>query len=172
MKYLFTPGPVPLPHEVASSGARPMIGHRSEEFSALLLRLQNRLRDLLKSSGPVVLFPSSGTGALQSLVENLLRPGDVVISVSCGQFGFRFREMASRMDCQIIPVDVPWGGAVAPEAVVEAVKAHPEARAILLTHNETSTGVINPIHAIASALPKERPLLLVDVVSSLGVAPC
>lgn len=172
MKYLFTPGPVPLPHEVANSGARPMIGHRSEEFSALLLRLQNRLRDLLKSSGPVVLFPSSGTGALQSLVENLLRPGDVVISVSCGQFGFRFREMASRMDCQIVPVDVPWGGAVAPEAVVEAVKAHPEARAILLTHNETSTGVINPIHAIASALPKERPLLLVDVVSSLGVAPC
>lgn len=64
------------------------------------------------------------------------------------------------------------GEAVAPEAIAEAVRVHPEARAILLTHNETSTGVINPIHSIASALPKERPLLLVDVVSSLGVTPC
>lgn len=172
MKYLFTPGPVPLPHEVANAGARPMIGHRSERFSALLLRLQNRLRDLLKSGGPVVLLPSSGTGALESLVENLLRPGDVVISTSCGQFGLRFREMASRMGCQIVPVDVPVGEAVTPEVVAEAVGAHPEAKAVLLTHNETSTGVINPIHAVASALPKERPLILVDVVSSLGVTPC
>lgn len=171
-KHLFTPGPVTPPAEVVRAGTIPLTSHREPDYSYLLLRLQNRLKDLLDADGPVVLLPSSGTGALETLAVNLFDGRDRVLSVSCGAFGDRFREIAARTGAQIIPVDVPMGRAVSPDLVREQIEANPGVTALLLTHNETSTGVTNDIGSILAALPEERPLVLVDAVSSLGAMPC
>ncbi|MGC9371945.1 MAG: pyridoxal-phosphate-dependent aminotransferase family protein [Thermovirgaceae bacterium] len=170
-KYLFTPGPVPLGAGVQAAMAEPVISHRSREFSVLLVRLQNRLRDLLRTSLSVPLVPGSGTGALEALAVNLIGPHSKVISFSCGVFGDRFREIAARRGARVIPFNIEPGRACFPDDVAKACRSFPDADALLLTHNETSTGVLNPIEEICRALPEPRPLILVDAVSSLGVVP-
>lgn len=170
-KYLFSPGPVPLDPAVQAANAGPVISHRSREFPALLLRLQNRLRDLLRTSGPVPVFPGSGTAALEALAVNFTGPGTTAISFSCGVFGERFREIVKRQGARIIPFDVDPGRACSPGDVAEACNRYPEADVLLLTHNETSTGVLNPLEEICRALPEERPFVMVDAVSSLGMVP-
>ena len=175
-KYLFTPGPVPVKPEVALSEAQPMISHRGADFHALFSGIQTKLGALLRSQGPVVVLPSSGTGALEALAANLTGPAGQkahVLSVSCGVFGDRFREIAARFGAEIVGVDIPLGEGVTPEIVQSALAQNPGTEALLLTQNETSTGVLNPIREIAAALPAEnRPLVLVDGVSSVGAMPC
>ena len=172
-KYLMTPGPVPVSTEVSLAGARELIGHRGSEFSALFGRIETKLSRLLRSEGRAVIFPSSGTGALESLAVNFTGPDTKVISVSCGFFGDRFREITALTGAEMINVDVAPGEGVKPETVADAVKANPGASVLLLTQNETSTGVFNRIDEITAALPKEnRPLVLVDGVSSVGAMPC
>ena len=171
-KFLCTPGPVPVPDMVAAAAARPLMSHREPDFGSLLGRLQNRLRDLLHVDGPVLLLPGSGTGALEGMLGGMLRPGMKVLSVSCGAFGDRFRDIALRMGGDVVSVDVPWGSSVSPERVREALQENGDVRLVLLTHNETSTGVTNPIWRIVRAMPEPRPLVLVDAVSSLGCMPC
>ncbi|MCF7935837.1 MAG: alanine--glyoxylate aminotransferase family protein [Synergistales bacterium] len=171
-RYLVTPGPVPVPQGGQEAGVRQPVSHREPAFSVLLARVVNRLRDLLDTSGPVVVLPSSGTGALEALVQNLIAPGERVLSVSCGAFGERFREIARRRGAEVVPLDIPWGRAVSPEEVRSALRNSGGVAAVLLTHNETSTGVVNPVEAIASVLPGKKPLLLVDSVSGLGAMPC
>jgi aspartate aminotransferase-like enzyme len=168
-----TPGPVPVSAEVSLTGARPLIGHRGSEFSALFAGIEKKLSRLLRSEGPVAIFPASGTGALESLAANFTGPDTKVISVSCGVFGDRFREITALTGARIVNVDVTPGEGVPPRVVADAVRANPDASAILLTQNETSTGVFNRIDEITAALPKEGgPLVLVDGVSSVGAMPC
>ncbi len=172
-EYLFTPGPVTTSPEVLLAGARPMMSHRGPRFSALLRRLQNRLRDLLDVDGPVLLLPGSGTGALELLSMNLVTPEDRVLSLSCGVFGERFREIVARRGATMAAVDVEPGRAVTVEGLRRALAEHPETTVLLLTHNETSTAVTNDIGALVASLPEEgRPLVLVDAVSSLGAMAC
>ena len=172
-RYLMTPGPVPVPEEVSIAGARPLIGHRGKEFSALFSGIEDKLSRLFRSGGRTVIFPSSGTGALESLAVNFTGPGTKVISVSCGVFGDRFREITSLTGAEIINVDVAPGEGVEPAVVADAVRSHPDASVLLLTQNETSTGVLNPIDRIIAALPRDKkPLVLVDGVSSVGAMPC
>ncbi len=170
-KYLFTPGPVPLAAGVQAAMVEPVTSHRDREFPALLLRLQNRLRDLLRTSDPVPFIPGSGTAALEALAVNLIEPGSKVLSFSCGIFGDRFREIARRRGAGVVPFNIEPGHACLPEEVAKACRSFPDADVLLLTHNETSTGVLNPIEEICSALPGQRPLILVDAVSSLGAVP-
>ncbi|HDQ92764.1 MAG TPA: alanine--glyoxylate aminotransferase family protein [Synergistetes bacterium] len=171
-KHLFTPGPVNVPHEVRMAGAAPMVSHRSESWSCIVEETHGRLKRLLETSEPVILIPGSGTGALEALAVNLISPGDEVISFSCGVFGERFREIASRTDAKIIPVDIARGQGFTGDDVTAALAEHPGAKAVLFTHNETSTGVVNPLEEMASAVPENGPLILVDAVSSLGAMPC
>lgn len=171
-QHLFTPGPVNIPHEVRQAGAAPMVSHRSEPWFRLLEEVNERLKRLLEVEEPLVLTPGSGTGALEALAVNLLSPGDDVISFSCGVFGERFREIASRTGAKVIPVDIPRGHGFTGEYVAEALAKNPGAKAVLFTHNETSTGVVNPLDEMASAVPEGGPLILVDAVSSLGAMPC
>ncbi len=170
--HLFTPGPVAVPHAVRFAGAAPLIGHRSEPYFTLLGEIQGRLRRLLGTERPVVLFPSSGTGALEALIVNLLAPGERVISVSCGAFGDRFREIAARWGVSIYAVDIPWGLAAGPEDVLRALNECPDASALLITHNETSTGVATDLAGCLATVPPDGPLVLVDAVSSLGAMAC
>jgi len=172
-KYLLTPGPVELPAEVLRAGAQPLIGHRCPAFSELFARIEKNLQELLRSEGPVIILPASGTGSLECMAVNFLEKGDKFISVSCGVFGNRFREIAERTGAEGIYVDVPFGEAAEPELVADAVKKNPGCKVLMLTHNETSTGVVNPIKDIIASLPEEnRPLVLVDGVSSVGAIEC
>lgn len=170
--HLFTPGPIAVPHAVRFAGAAPLIGHRSEPYFTLLGEIQGRLRRLLGTERPVVLLPSSGTGALEALIVNLLEPGERAISVSCGAFGDRFREIAARRGVSIHAVDIPWGLAAGPEDILRALNECPDASALLLTHNETSTGVAMDLAGCLAAVPPDGPLVLVDTVSSLGAMAC
>ncbi len=171
-KYLLTPGPVELPAEVLRAGARPLIGHRCPAFSQLFTGIENKLRELLKSEGPVIILPSSGTGALECMAVNFLEKGDKFISISCGVFGNRFREIALRTGVEGINIDVQFGDAVALAIAAEAVKNNPGCKVPMITQNETSTGVVNPIKEIIAAIPEKTPFILVDGVSSVGAMEC
>ncbi|MDR1471037.1 MAG: aminotransferase class V-fold PLP-dependent enzyme [Synergistaceae bacterium] len=172
-KYLMTPGPVPVSTEVSLKEARPLIAHRGREFSELFSGIEAKLSRLLKSGGKTVIFPASGTGALECLSTNFTGPDTKVISVSCGVFGDRFREITALTGAGIADVNVTPGEGVTPEVVARAVERNPDASVLLLTQNETSTGVFNHVDEIIAALPeKNRPLVLVDGVSSVGAMPC
>lgn len=172
-KYLLTPGPVELPEEVRGAGFKPLISHRCDEFSDLLMDIEAKLSMLFGSEAPVIILPSSGTGALEALAVNFLSAGSSFISVSCGTFGDRFREIALRTKATGYFLDIPQGYGASPELVAEFAAQHNDCDALLLTHNETSTGVVTPIKEIIAALPSaKKPLVLVDGVSSLGAVEC
>jgi aspartate aminotransferase-like enzyme len=172
-RYLMTPGPVPVSQEVSRSQARPLIAHRGSDFSELFLSIETKLGRLLKSAGRTVILPASGTGALECLAANFTGPDTKVLSVSSGVFGDRFREITALYGAEIVSVNIPYGEGVTPEAVARAFETAPGCSVLLLTQNETSTGVFNPIDKIIAALPKDkRPLVLVDGVSSVGAMPC
>lgn len=171
-RYLFTPGPVPVGVDSALASARPMISHRGADFHELFAGIQGKLTKLLRSEGGVAILPSSGTGALEALASNFARPGVRVLSVSCGVFGDRFREIAARTGADVRSIDIVPGEGASPDIVADAVRAK-RCDILLLTHNETSTGVLNPIREIISALPvDDKPLVFVDGVSSVGATPC
>lgn len=171
-KHLLTPGPVELPAEVSAASAKQLISHRCPDFSALFERIESKLSMLLKCDGPIAILPCSGTGALECLAVNFLGPKDKFISVSCGAFGARFREIAARTGAACVPVDVPFGEAADAELVAHVVMENPGCAALLLTQNETSTGVRNDIQKIIASLPQERPLVFIDGVSSVGAMEC
>lgn len=171
--HLFTPGPVPIPEEIYYSSMSQPVSHRNIMFFELMRRIQYKLSSLLKAEGPVIILPSSGTGALETLCSNHISEGDRILSVSCGVFGERFREIARRWGGQIIPLDFPYGEPVDPRKVLSVLKSEKDIKAILLTHNETSTGVVNPVKDIIAGIESSRkPMILVDAVSSLGAMPC
>jgi aspartate aminotransferase-like enzyme len=158
-----------------------MVNHRGREFAALITRVAERLKDFYATSNDVLILSASGTGGLEAAVVNTLSPGDKVLSVSIGSFGERFAAIADTYGADVIPLQYEWGQAASPHEVRRALEEHPEVTAVLLTHNETSTGVTNPLEEIARAVrdaatsPESRvpspPLLLVDAVSSLGAIP-
>lgn len=172
-KYLLTPGPVQLPDDIRNAGACAMISHRSPAFSDLLVRIETKLKELLKTSGPVIILPSSGTGALEALSVNFLDKNSYFASVSCGTFGDRWRDIALRTAARGTFLDITAGQCAEPEAVARLAGGLERCDVLLLTHNETSTAVVNPIKEIIAALPKNsRPLIFIDGVSSVGAMEC
>lgn len=155
-----------------NEGAVGLKSHREPSFSVQFEKIQGSLRTLLATDLPVLLLPCSGTGSLEALCVNLISPGKKVISLSCGEFGLRFRDIARSSGAEIIPVDIPAGQGVRPDHVRSALERDPDAAALLLTQNETSTGVMNPLEEIMASVPRNGPLVLVDGVSSLGAMPC
>ncbi len=170
---LRVPGPTPLPDEVRAAGARQMMNHRSPGFEAIMAEVHEDLRYFFATEGPVLTFPASGTGGLEAAIVNLLSPGDEVVAVSVGVFGDRFAEMAAAFGLTVHRLSYPLGQAADPTDVARTLEEHPGARAVLVTQNETSTGVLNDIEAIARAVRAARAdaLLLVDGISGLGTAP-
>ncbi|HKC72843.1 MAG TPA: alanine--glyoxylate aminotransferase family protein [Chloroflexota bacterium] len=170
---LRVPGPTPLPPQVREALARQMMNHRGPDFAAIMHEVHASLRYFFATENPVLTFPASGTGGLEAAIVNLLSPGDEVLAVSTGVFGDRFARIAAAFGLVVHPLDYPWGRAADASGVAQALEAHPRARAVLLTQNETSTGVLNPVEAIARAARAARPdvLLLVDAISGLVAAP-
>jgi aspartate aminotransferase-like enzyme len=170
---LRVPGPTPLPAEVREAQAAPMIDHRGTEFGEMLREISANLAVLIGTRADVLLLTGSGTGALEAAVVNTLSPGDRVLAVTIGAFGDRFAKIASAFGAQVERFEVPWGEAAEPPALAEHLRANPPYRAVLLTHNETSTGVTNPLRELAGVVRSAPgdPLLLVDGISGLGAMP-
>ena len=167
------PGPTSLPSSVRAAGARQMINHRGPEFAAMLARVIDGMRPFFGTTSDITVLTCAGSGGLEAAVVNVLSPGDRVLGVSIGAFGDRFAKIASAYGAEVTKLDVEWGHAAEPAALREHLAANKPYRAVLLTHNETSTGVMNPIPELAAAIREVQPeaLILVDSVSALGAVP-
>lgn len=169
---LMIPGPTPVPDEVLRAVGRPMINHRGPEYMALQRELIAGLKQAFQTQNEVQIFPAAGTGGLEAAIVNVLSPGDKVLAVPTGSFGQRFAEIAEVYGADVQRLEVEWGKAADPTQVASALREAPEARALLLTHNETSTGVLHDVAALARAAREVNPelLILVDSISGMLAA--
>jgi aspartate aminotransferase-like enzyme len=161
------PGPVPVPERVRAALALPVISHRGAEFHALLKETTRELHGVLGTRGDVFLLGASGTGAMEAALANLLTPGDAVLILVNGQFSERFAAIAEGMGAEVDRLETPWGEAPEPAQVEERAKAR-RYRAVICVHNESSTGAVADVGAIAGALRGLETLLVVDSVSGVG----
>ena len=169
---LRTPGPTPCPVEVLEAVGGAMINHRGPEFKDLILRTTEKIKQVFMTENRLYILSASGTGAMEAAVVNTLSPGDQVLAVSIGYFGDRFADVASGYGAQVTKLNVQWGSAVDPEKIRQALKAQPGTKAVLVTHNETSTGVTNDVESISKVVREESDaLFIVDAISSLGCVP-
>ena len=167
-KYLFTPGPTPIPHDALLAMAQPIDYHRSEESTALILDVLEKLKHVFQTENDVLFLTSSGTGAMEGAVANLLCRGDKVIVIRSGKFGERWSEICESYGIDVIPIDVKWGDSVPPETVETQISENPDAKAVFATLCETSTGALHDIQSIAHITQQTPTLLVVDAVSALG----
>ncbi len=165
---LLIPGPTPLPPAVREAMASAMINHRGEEFGQALHAVLTGLQQIFRTTAPILPFTASGSGGLEAAVTNVLSPGDRVLALSCGHFGQRFAAVATTFGADVVKEEAEWGRAIDPQRVTDALRRHPGVKAVLVTHNETSTGIANDLKGIADAVRPSGALLLVDAVSSLG----
>ncbi|MDD5455156.1 MAG: alanine--glyoxylate aminotransferase family protein [Candidatus Ratteibacteria bacterium] len=167
-KYLLTPGPTPLPPEVMGALAKPIIHHRTAEYSALFAEVNKGLKYLFQTAEDVFIFASSGTGAMEASVINLLSAGDKIIAVEGGKFGERWIELGKTFGLNVIELHVKWGKAVEPSEIEKLLKKNPDTKAVFTTLCETSTGVKTDVKAIAAITAKTNAVLVVDAISGLG----
>ena len=168
MEELRVPGPTPCPPEVLQAMSKQMINHRGPEFAEILNGVTDKLKQLFQTRNDILLLTGSGTGGLEAAVVNTLSPGDRVLSVSTGVFGERFAAIAQRFGAEVIPLRFEWGKAANPETIRQALRSEAKIKAVLVTHNETSTGVTSDLASISSVVKEFDKLLLVDAISSLG----
>jgi len=162
------PGPTPIPDEILNVLSRQMINHRGPEFAELIRRMTDILKEIFQTKGDVLILTGSGTGGMEAAIVNMLSPGDKVLVVSNGFFGERFADIAEIYGAQVERLRFEWGSAADPEAVRQALAKDPGVKAVLVTHNETSTGVTNDLAAISNVVKEFEKLLLVDAISGLG----
>ncbi|MDR3306507.1 MAG: alanine--glyoxylate aminotransferase family protein [Endomicrobium sp.] len=166
--YLLTPGPTPIPPEVALKEALPMLHHRTNEFGAIYKDVAEGLKYVFQTKNEVYIIASSGTGVMDMAVINLLSPGDEVLVASCGNFGDRWIKITEGYGAKITSVSVEWGKVVKPAEIEKALQSNPNIKAVYTTFTETSTGVINDIKAIGEIVSKTNAVLVVDAVSGLA----
>jgi aspartate aminotransferase-like enzyme len=164
------PGPTPVPPAVLQAMARPMIDHRGPEFAEIILRVTGHLKFFFQTSSDILTFPASGTGAMEAAVVNLFSPGDAVAAITIGSFGNRLAKIAETFGASVTRIEFPWGQAAKTETVLERLSGIANLRGVLVTHNETSTGVTNDLKTLAEAIRRQHPnvLIAVDAVSSLS----
>jgi aspartate aminotransferase-like enzyme len=167
---LMAPGPTPVPSEVLLAMAQPIIHHRTAEYEALFVEVRAGLKRLVQTSQEVIPLACSGTGAMEAAVVNTLSAGDTVVVVSAGKFGERWLELGRAYGVEIIELKAPYGETVSAERLAETLKAHPRVQAVLVQHSETSTGVLHDVRAYAAVTRSTDAILVVDAVSSLGIA--
>jgi aspartate aminotransferase-like enzyme len=173
MQNLRIPGPTPVPQEILEELTNPVINHRGPEFAAILERVTLRLQYFFQTASPVLTYASSGTGGQESAITNVFSPGERVIAISIGAFGNRFATIAETFGLQVERIDFEWGQAADPAVVEERLQGAAPFKGVLITHNETSTGVTNDVEQLASVIRRSNAdaLILVDAVSSLGCIP-
>lgn len=169
---LLLPGPTPIPPRVALAMARPAISHRGPEFKSLLDEVTSGLKEVFQTTSDVVVLTSSGTGGMEAAVTNLISPGEKALVVTIGAFGERFVKICRAFGVEAEVMAFPYGHPADPRAVADRLKADTkyEIKAVLVQHNETSTGVLNDIQAISRARGNHPALLIVDSISGLVAA--
>jgi aspartate aminotransferase-like enzyme len=170
-RYLFTPGPTPVPPQVLAALAEPVVHHRGPDFRPVYQECLERLKELCRTTSDVLLFTASGTGAMESAVANLCAPGSRVVVVSAGAFGERWIEIAERYGCEVVPLRYEWGEVPQAGDIAAKLEELSDVRAVFLTHSETSTGVVSDLQAHTEAIRPSGAHVVVDAVSSLGAVP-
>ncbi len=167
------PGPTPLPPSVREAGGRQMTNHRGPEFAVTLRRIVARMQPYFGTTGDVAILTCVGTGGLEATVVNTISPGDRVLAVTIGLFGDRVAQIASVYGADVTRLASEWGRVADPDDLRAHLEANPGYRAVFLTHNETSTGAINPIAEQAAVIRAVAPdaLIIVDGVSGVGAVP-
>ncbi|MGD9572290.1 MAG: alanine--glyoxylate aminotransferase family protein [Thermoleophilia bacterium] len=161
------PGPTALPPEVVAAGARPILYSRSADFVAIWDDVTERLKRVFQTEGDVLIFGASGTGAMDSAVVNLARPGEKVLVASCGNFGDRWAKIAADYGVEAVHLQGEWGQPIDPAAVAAALEADPGIEVVYVTQSETSTGVVSDLPALRAAAGDR--ILVADAVSGLAV---
>ena len=167
-RYLLTPGPTPVPPEVLLAAAEPVIHHRAPRFTEILTEVVAGLKYVYQTTNDVLIFASSGTGAMESAVVNLVAPGDAVLVASCGNFGERWVKLNKTWGAAITLLDFEWGTRVDPAQIAAALQANSKIKAVFVQFSETSTGVVNDIRAIGEIVGATDAVLVVDAISGLG----
>ncbi len=167
-RHLLTPGPTPVPPEALLAMAKPIIHHRTPQFKKVLKEAVESLRYMFQTKNDIFIFTSSGTGAMESSVSNLLSAGDKAIVIRGGKFGERFAEICESYGVIPINIDVEWGKAVDPSQIEKILNKNKNVKAVYATLCETSTAVINDIKAIGEIVSKTGAVLVVDAISGLG----
>ena len=165
---LLTPGPVPLRVKTRKILSEPAIHHRSAEFQSIFRSVREKLKYVFQTQEEVLVLNSSGTGAMEAGLVNILSPGDSVICVCGGKFGERWRDMALSYGIKVQALNVPWGQAVSLKEAEESLEKHPTAKAFLVSACETSTGTEHPIEGLGDLLKKHSALFMVDGMTGLG----
>lgn len=168
-KRLFTPGPTPVPEHIMLAMAQPIIHHRHPEFIELFRRVNTNLKYLFQTENDVFSLTSSGTGAMEAAVCNLLSREDKALFINAGKFGERWGELCRAYGVDTVEIKVEWGDSVNPAEIANRLKAVPKIKAVFLTHSETSTGALHDIKEIAKIVKEySNAVTVVDGITSVG----
>jgi aspartate aminotransferase-like enzyme len=169
---ILAPGPTPIPPEVLLAQGSPLVYHRGPGFGNLMRNVTGKLKQLYRTdSAEILLFTSSGTGGLESAIQNCFSPGDEVFVPLAGFFSDRWRQLAEAYGLTVHTIEEEWGTKLDPTKIAGALEEHPGVKGVLLTQSETSTGVIQPVEKLARVARDAGALVIADVVSSLGAVP-
>lgn len=168
-KRLFTPGPTPVPETVMLKMAEPIIHHRNPEFAEVMKRVNKNLKYVFQTDQPVLTLTCSGTGGVEATFVSLFSPADTVLSVNGGKFGERWVKMPQVFGLNVVEIKVPWGTAVQPAQLLDALKKTPDAKAVYLVHSETSTGTATDVKEMAKLIrANSNALVCVDGITAVG----
>lgn len=168
MAQLRIPGPTPCPDVVLKAMSRQMINHRGDEFGQLHREVNAKLKTVFQTQNDLILLTGSGTGGMEAAIVNVLSPGDKVLAITVGVFGDRFASIAKAFGADVTILKSEFGRPADVDAIRKALQAEPKIKAVVVTHNESSTGVTNPLEEIARVVKEAGKLLIVDAVSSMG----
>jgi aspartate aminotransferase-like enzyme len=172
MAQLRIPGPTPLPPEVLAIMSKQMINHRAAEFHGMMSDITEKLKYFYQTKNDLYVLTGSGTGGLEAATVNMLSPGDNVLVVSIGVFGDRFAGICTAFGASVTKLSFEMGKAADPEMLRQALKNNQAISAVIITHNETSTGITNDLAALSKVVREFKKLLIVDCVSSMGSINC
>jgi serine---pyruvate transaminase len=170
-QYLMTAGPTPLPPAVSQAMAEPMLYHRAPAFVPVYARALERLKLVFQTSGDVLLFASSGSGAMESAVANLVHPGEPALVASCGKFGERWADLCDAYGAETIHWETEWGLKVDPAELDRRLAENEGVEVVFVTASETSTGVVNDVKELTEVVHRHGALIAVDAVSAMGAVP-
>jgi serine---pyruvate transaminase len=171
-RYLFTPGPTPVPPEVLAAMSQPIVHHRGPDFKPIYKRCLERLAQVFRTETDVLLYTSSGTGTLEAATANLCSPGERIVVVSAGHFGERWAAIGAEYGCDVQHLRYEWGEVPSADDLGARLKELGGANVVFLTQSETSTGVVADVRSLAGAAKEAAALVCVDAISSLGAVPC
>lgn len=169
-KYLLSPGPTPVPEEVLLEMAKPMIHHRTAEFSEIFEDVRKKIKPLFGTKNDILILAGSGTAGMEAAISNTMNPGDKILVVNAGKFGKRWIDIAKSFNIEVDSIELEWGRSVTAAQVEEKLISNPEIKGVFVQASETSTTVLHPIKEIAEIVNlRDNTIFVVDGITSVGV---